>query len=233
MAEGPVKLNIGCGLDAPPKWVNIDGSWNARLAKRPLMRRVAATIGIIPRSSVDVPWPRNVRIHNVLKPLPFEDASVDAVFASHLLEHLYRDDALRVLRECHRVLRDGGACRLIVPDLRAIVEEYLAGENRLKASEGDSSETPADRMNDRLLLRSRSGPKGSWIARVCRSLWDFHSHKWMYDADSLARIMTEAGFVDAHERALHDTDILDIEGVERPDRVEGGAGVIVEAVKRV
>jgi SAM-dependent methyltransferase len=45
---------------------------------------------------------------------PIEDASFDAVIASHVVEHLA--NPLRALQEFHRVLRPGGRLVLIVPD---------------------------------------------------------------------------------------------------------------------
>lgn len=45
---------------------------------------------------------------------PIEDASFDAVIASHVIEHLA--NPLRAVQEFHRVLRPGGRLVLIVPD---------------------------------------------------------------------------------------------------------------------
>jgi SAM-dependent methyltransferase len=51
---------------------------------------------------------------NVEEPLPFEDASFDAVVAGELLEHLQFPDAL--VREIHRVLGSGGVLVGSVPN---------------------------------------------------------------------------------------------------------------------
>ena len=32
-------LHLGCGLTAPAEWLNVDGSWNAWLAQRPLLKK--------------------------------------------------------------------------------------------------------------------------------------------------------------------------------------------------
>lgn len=54
----------------------------------------------------------------------FEDASVDLVYASHVLEYSDRFEALDVLREWHRVLKPGGLLRVAVPDFEALVKVY-------------------------------------------------------------------------------------------------------------
>lgn len=46
-------------------------------------------------------------------PYPFDDSSIDEIFASHILEHL--DRPFEVMREFHRVLRPGGELIVKVP----------------------------------------------------------------------------------------------------------------------
>lgn len=90
-------LNLGCGARYHPAWINLD------LA----------------------PVDASVRRFDVTRPLPFANATFDAVYHSHLLEHLPREDAAPFLCECRRVLRPGGVLRIAVPDLEAIVRLYL------------------------------------------------------------------------------------------------------------
>jgi SAM-dependent methyltransferase len=66
-----------------------------------------------------------VRQHDLSRPLPFRDGSFDAVYHSHVLEHLAHAQALPFLRECHRVLARGAVLRAVVPDLEAIARLYL------------------------------------------------------------------------------------------------------------
>src|SRR5687767_5813097 len=101
----PRLLHLGCGLTAPPEWVNVDGSWNAWFAKRPRVRRALGLLRLVPRKQAEVPWPTNVKRVDLRGRLPFPDASFDAVYSSHTLEHLYRDEAIALLRESHRVLK--------------------------------------------------------------------------------------------------------------------------------
>jgi SAM-dependent methyltransferase len=57
------------------------------------------------------------------------DASVDAVFSSHNIEHLYAHEVPRALREFARVLRDDGYAVLTCPDLQSICS--LVADDRL------------------------------------------------------------------------------------------------------
>jgi len=51
------------------------------------------------------------------RPLPFPDASVAVAYTSHTLEHLFPNDALKLLQEIRRVLRPDGIARVAVPDV--------------------------------------------------------------------------------------------------------------------
>lgn len=90
-------LNIGCGSRYHPRWVNLDAH--------------PCALGILK--------------HDALTGLPFPTESFDVVYASHLLEHFPRTQVLPFLRECFRVLRDGGVLRIVVPDLEAIARLYV------------------------------------------------------------------------------------------------------------
>ncbi|HXX13945.1 MAG TPA: methyltransferase domain-containing protein [Candidatus Eremiobacteraceae bacterium] len=110
-----LRLNLGCGLLAHPDWVNVDGSWNARLAKYPLLRKTLSLLHILPAGKAGMPWSRNLFIHDIRKPLPFPDCSADVVYASHVLEHLYREQGEKLIREALHLTTDsyteGGKAR--------------------------------------------------------------------------------------------------------------------------
>ena len=93
----PALVNIGCGATWHPSWTNLDVH----------------------------PLSPQVRSWDVSHGLPFGTEQVDACYASHVLEHLTRAQARALLLESFRVLRPGGIIRLVVPDLEAIVREYL------------------------------------------------------------------------------------------------------------
>ena len=124
-------LNIGCGPHFHPDWVNVD--------------LVASD-------------PRVIQ-HDLLRGLPFDDRSFDAVYHSHVLEHFRPSDAEALLRECFRVLRPRGVLRVAVPDLESIARHYLAA---LDAAErgGQAAAANLHWMKIELidqLVRNRSG----------------------------------------------------------------------------
>ena len=232
-SDNPVRLNLGCGLQAPLGWINVDGSWNARLAKYPRLRRMLSSFRLLPADKLEIPWSPSILIRDVRKPLPFSDGSVSAVYSSHVLEHLYREEGQRLIAESFRVLAPGGILRIVVPDLRAIVEEYL-GNGPLKGQRTESETLrPADQMNERLLMRWPTPASPHLLYRIYGAWQDFHSHKWMYDADSLIFLFKRTGFEQVEQRECHDSRIAGIQQVEDPSRLLKGAGVCVEGVKPV
>jgi predicted SAM-dependent methyltransferase len=221
LPDGPM-LNVGSGPAAAAGWVNIDGSWQARLAgHRWLARAISKMLGVEVGH-----WPPGVQYRNVKQGLGYEDGSVAAVYASHLVEHLYREEALTLLREIRRVLKPGGVCRIVVPDVAAIVGWYLANRREPAAQKQQPS---SDLLMGMMLLRP-ARPRGRGLLGLVRQWTDLHEHKWMYDEEGLLALFAEAGFTDAQPRAFLSSamsrDLLS--QVEQADRVVNGAGVCVE-----
>jgi predicted SAM-dependent methyltransferase len=105
--------------------------------------------------------------HDLAHSLPFEDASVDVVYSSHFVEHLFRDEAAVLMRESLRILKPGGLVRVCVPDLAYAVERYRQGHVR-------------EMLEQYFFVEDRS----SYLAR----------HKYMYDFDLLRAALEAAGF---------------------------------------
>lgn len=84
-----LKLHLGCGKHPLEGWVNLDQ---------------------IALEGVDVVFDLNDCKN---KPLPFEDNSVDYIFASHVLEHI--QDTLSLMEELYRVTKPGGEAVFRMP----------------------------------------------------------------------------------------------------------------------
>ena len=225
-----VNVNLGCGPGPQPTdWVNVDGSWHARISKFKTLRRLLARLRIIPAENAELAWTAHLVPANLSKRLPFASGTVDCIYASHVFEHLYSTAGRALLRESHRILRLGGVIRLVVPDLRWLAERYLSEVSRARSTRDDG--LPADRFVDALHLRPPAKPGGHFVFRMYSALTEFHTHKWMYDAESLSERLRTAGFMEVEERAFHESRISGIEQVEKAERVLDGAGICVEGVK--
>ncbi len=204
-----MKLNLGCGSQVVDGWINVDYAIGARFAKIPLFRELNRKLRFL-----DTDWSEKIYLHDVSRRLPFEDSSVDVIYTSHTLEHFSKEDGLRLLSECHRVLRNNGKIRIIVPDLRRFVDEYVEG--RMQADDF-VEKLGVLYGNSKNIVKKRLAP-----------LIEF-PHRCMYDNPRLLSILREIGF-DAANRAPFDSDIDDIRRVELEARTQNA--VIVEGAKR-
>ena len=223
MAPQGLFVNLGSGPHAPPGWVCIDGSWQAWLAAHPLVARAAHVVTGRPVGH----WCRGIVCRDVRRGLGLASGSAAAIFSSHLIEHLHRSEALELLRDCRRVLKPGGVCRIVTPDLAALIGAYEA------ARANGSAEHAADALQRALLLHPPAPHQARGLLALYRSRTSFDDHKWVYDAPGLVALFREAGFDSARERAHLESEIPQdrLSQVEEPSRILDGAGMCVEAVK--
>lgn len=73
--------------------------------------------------------PRDGAKGDSLYPLPDEEGSLEAIRASHVLEHFSHREVSAVLAHWVAKLAPGGRLRVAVPDFEKIATAYLAGEN--------------------------------------------------------------------------------------------------------
>lgn len=204
-----MKLNLGCGSQVPDGWVNVDYALGARFVKIPFFDAINRKIKLF-----NLHWNKKIYLHNLTKKLPWADASIDIVYSSHTLEHFSKEEGRSFLAECHRVLRKNGIIRIVVPDLRQNVNEYIEGQiyaddfvKKLGVLYGNSNNT----------LKKKLSP-----------FFQF-PHKCMYDNSRLIEILNGIGF-EASTRVAFDSDIEKIRLVELEGRTENA--VIVEGRKR-
>jgi SAM-dependent methyltransferase len=220
-----VLLNIGSGPAVAPGWISIDGSWQARFAGRPIAARV---VSLLTGRHVGH-WPAGIRCLDIRRGFPFADSSASIVYSSHMIEHLFRDEACAFLRDAHRVLVPGGICRIVVPDMRSMVQWYV---ERNGAPPANGEAPRSDRLMEMLGVSSPSAPPRS-ILGAYRRLTDFDRHKWMYDEPGLIALFRESGFARPVARGPLESDIPRdvLSAVEKRERMDGGAGICVEARK--
>lgn len=113
------------------------------------------------------------------------DGSVDAVWSSHNVEHLYAHEVPVALREFHRVLKPGGLAFITLPDLQQIAHFILA-----------------DKLDD-VAYVSPAGPITTLdcvfgFGRAIAKGNEFMAHKTGFTETSLRSRLTDAGFVRLH-----------------------------------
>jgi predicted SAM-dependent methyltransferase len=183
-----VKVNIGSGTTAPAGWINIDKSWNIYLSKLPIVKEILHKIKLISDEVYEAGWQQmHVVRHDITQGLPFKDGTVDYVYCSHVIEHLTREEAMKVCGEVHRILKQHGVFRVVVPDLKLYARKYVEGDKGFFGIRHDSKEVISDMFLKSLNLEGLQ--KRPYIERRLSS-----EHKWMYDLDSLTRLLNSAGF---------------------------------------
>ena len=159
-------------------------------------------------TNVDVGGGSGVVRHDLTQPFPLPSETVKLVYSEHFIEHIARDQALSLLKECRRVLAPGGVLRLSTPDLRKLLAEYSASRITEWSDVGWLPSTPCRMVNEGMR---------AW------------GHQFVYDFDELTLLFSEAGFPHVTRAAWRESRHSGLEGLEcRPFHGE----IIVEAVKQ-
>jgi len=107
--------------------------------------------------------------------------SVDALYNSHVIEHLYAHEVPVALREFHRVLKPDGFVVLTCPDLQSIAEQVASGKLLEPAYQSGAGPVSAIDML-----------YGFRPALAAGNL--FMAHRYGFTAASLGEHLTAAGF---------------------------------------
>jgi SAM-dependent methyltransferase len=201
--SGEIRLNLGCGAHAPASWVNIDRSPQIQLSKHPKVRAMLRRAGVLHDLHMG-DWPDNVIRRDLTKPLPLEDEVASAAYSSHMLEHMFLDDAKSFLQECARVMKPGAVMRMALPDAEEFARELLSAN-------GDPNGELGLRYNEMLRAHPESKPSGR---RLVAFLGGSNWHRWQPTRGLVKRMLRDAGFTDIAERSFRDGALPELEVVE-------------------
>jgi SAM-dependent methyltransferase len=130
-----VKVNLGCGLQCLPGWLNVDGSLSALFGSKKfsfinkILYKLAGSSDYYSFEAYNkVIREDGLKFFNLTKGIPVADNSADVIYCSHFLEHLNKEDGHHFLAECFRALKKGGLLRIAVPDLDFAMAMYQAGK---------------------------------------------------------------------------------------------------------
>lgn len=114
---------------------------------------------------------------------PVPDASVDAVYSHHNIEHVYAHEVALAMQEFFRVLRPGGEVLIGTPDLQNVARTIASG--RLEDTLYRSGAGPISALD--VVYGLRSDVAGGR---------DYMAHRTGFTRGTLARKLGTAGFVD-------------------------------------
>jgi SAM-dependent methyltransferase len=112
---------------------------------------------------------------------PVPDASVDAVFSHHNIEHIFAHEVAVAFAEFLRVLRPGGAVVIATPDLQAVGRELAAGRLEETLYRAEAGEITALDIVYGLRCDIERGR-------------EYMAHRTGFTAKTLARRLGQAGF---------------------------------------
>ena len=228
-----VILNLGCGNKTCNSKEVISMDWSVSLVlKRNFFLRIILSKFLSKERYKKINnLPNNIIVHNLRNGIPFENNSVDAVYHSHLLEHLDRSNVREFLMEVFRVLKPNGIQRIVVPDLYLLCKSYINNYEQCNLK-NEISERHDDFVSAILEQSVRKEAYGSSkqnkIMRIIENtiLGDARkrgeTHQWMYDKVNLSNILREIGFKNITVQTFYKSDIsnwkkyrLDLENEER------------------
>lgn len=157
------------------------------------------------------PMSKDVFRLNATKTFPFNEASFDYIFSEHMIEHIPYSDGLRMLNECHRVLKKGGKIRISTPDLQSVSslckeelstlqEDYIAWSVAQFAPYAPASDP----------------------AFVINNFFREWGHQFIYARQTLISSLEQCGFVDVTTCRLSESSTPALRSLENEARMPLG-----------
>jgi len=151
------RLNWGSGTAPAPGWINSD---------------------VKPGPGIEISC-------DIRDGLPLETGSVDYAVSVHALQELPLDDVVPALHELRRVLRPGGALRLVLPDLEKAIDAYRRGDRTYFAVPDSDTRSLGGKL-------------------VTHVLWYGYS-RTLFTRDFVEELLHRAGFADVRPCACGET----------------------------
>ncbi len=145
--------------------------------------------------------------------IPLPDGCADLVFSRGTLEHLTFNELINCLLETNRLLRAGGAVRMLVPDLDIMVRDYL--DRKYEKIGWDDPNTPNENYVD------------YFIARLL-----YHDHYYLHNFDTLSRVLAKTGFENIQEAKPGESIIAEARGeLLKAETGRLNQEILIEAIK--
>jgi hypothetical protein len=199
-------VHYGCGVCAAEGWRNFDASPRLRIERLPVLGGTIRAFG-------KAVFPSSVRYGDIVHGLAVGDGTAAAVYCSHVLEHLSREDVSIALRNSLRMLTPGGIFRMVVPDLHWRAVRYVAA-----TAENLNDGRAADIFLESTMLGEHT--RARTLPALARQWLGNSRHLWMYDFYSMRQHLEDAGFEDVRRSNYGDWSDPMFSRVESRDRFE-------------
>ena len=123
---------------------------------------------------------------DVTKPLPFDNDTVDYCYSEHMIEHITYDEGLFMLKECYRILKPGGVCRVVTPFIGFLMD--------LVSWKKDSSFVQSYLRWAAFAFGLNPNNTETIRARVFNNFVRAWGHQFIYDKATMEDSMLRAGF---------------------------------------
>ena len=187
------KLDLGCGPNIREGWLGAD---KCAVSKD--------TMGL-----------------DATKRFPFADATFDYIYSEHMIEHVPWSDGLRMLKECHRVLKPTGVLRIATPDLAVTVGLLGSHDELAKRCIAWHTDT---------YLKDVPVHKAAFVINLSFHGW---GHQFLYDAETLGFTLRLAGFKSVSRHSAKESDDPHLAGLESyrgvPYELGGYGNLVLEA----
>lgn len=115
MENSLIRVNVGCGPTPTCEWHNFDSSLSVRLARHPWLVLALTKLGLLAEGQkrlISIARNSGIIWADATKRIPVSDNSVEALYTSHMIEHLDREEVRLFLHEAYRILAPNGIIRI-------------------------------------------------------------------------------------------------------------------------
>ena len=155
----------------------------------------------------------NIKYGNIVNGFSKHNGTCDAVYCSHILEHLTYEEFIIAIENTYLLLKKGGVFRLVMPDLRKSCENYL--------QDAANPEAAVEFINGiGMGLRKRRKYSDRIISVFANS-----RHLWLWDYNAAKKILDKTGFREIRICEYNDSKIKEFEMVENKERFNGALAI--------
>jgi predicted SAM-dependent methyltransferase len=197
-----MRLNLGCGPGPirDSSFIYIDASRKLLIAKVPILNFLYQKI-----SNEKNLWDKKIKFKNILK-LKLSNNSVEIIYSSHLLEHLYFNEAEDLTKKLFKSLKPNGVCRFALPDYDLYIQEFIEIQK--------TNPLLAIQTFEKSLLSNFSHK-----IKPTKKVWgwitgNLHLHKWHPNYALVENILREAGFSQIKRCNFRESSISNISNLE-------------------